>query len=234
MIELNLLPDVKQEFVHAQRLHRKIISAMILLIIVSVGLVALIAVNLYVVQSVHERIVDGDIKNHTKQLQEQDNLTRDLTVQNQLAALSDLHKDKSIYSRLFDYLLVLNPKAPNSIKISQLKVDSETKTITIDGSAMNYKAVGVFKDTLENAALTTSQGSEDSAVFTDVQLSDVGLGQDSFGANITTFKFILTYSDEAFARDTQNATVTVPNKNTTPSSQDSSVFGQTNSKENGN
>ncbi len=232
MIELNLLPDVKQEFVHAQRLRRKIISIMILLIIISVGVVALIAFNLYVVQSVHERIVDGDIKNHTKQLKEQDNLTRDLTVQNQLAALSDLHKDKSIYSRLFDYLLVLNPKAPNNIKISQLKVDSETTTITIDGSAMNYKAVGVFKDTLENATLTTSQGSENK-VFTDVQLSDVGLGQNSFGANITTFKFILTYSDEAFARDTQNATVRVPDKNTTPSSQDSSVFGNANREEGG-
>ena len=70
MIELNLLPDVKQEFVHAQRLRRKIISIMILLIIVSIGIVALIAFNLYVVQGVHERLVDGDIKNHTKELEE--------------------------------------------------------------------------------------------------------------------------------------------------------------------
>ncbi len=229
MIELNLLPDVKQEFVHAQRLRRKIISAMILLIIISVGIVALIAFNLYVVQSVHEKIVDGDIKNHAKQLEDQSNLTRDLTVQNQLSALSDLHKNKDIYSRLFDYLRVLNPRAPNNIKISQLKVDNETKTITIDGSAVDYKAVGVFKDTLDNATLNSSQGG-DSKVFTDVQLSGVGLGQDSAGVTVTTFKFIITYSDQAFARDIQNPTVVVPNKNTTPSSQDPSVFGQTSSK----
>lgn len=231
MIELNLLPDVKQEFVHAQRLRRKIISAMILLIIISVGIVALIAFNLYVVQNVHERIVDGDISNHTKQLKQQSNLTRDLTVQNQLSALSDLHKNKEIYSRLFDYLKVLNPRAPNNIKISQLKVDNETKTITIDGSAVDYKAVGVFKDTLENATLNSSQGN--SPVFTDVQLSGVGLGQDSAGVTVTTFKFTLTYSDEAFARDIQNPIITVPNKNTTPSSQGPSVFGQTNTKGSG-
>lgn len=231
MIELNLLPDVKQEFVHAQRLRRKIISAMILLIIVSLGVVALIAFNLYVVQNVHERIVDGDIESHTKELKQQSNLTRDLTVQNQLSALSDLHKNKEIYSRIFDYLKVLNPKSPNNIKISQLKVDNETKTITVDGSAVDYKAVGVFKDTLENATLNSNQGN--SQVFTDVQLSGVGLGQDSAGVTVTTFKFTLTYSDEAFARDIQNPTVTVPNKNTTPSSQDPSVFGQTNAAGNG-
>ncbi|MCA9330144.1 hypothetical protein KDA11_05830, partial [Candidatus Saccharibacteria bacterium] len=125
MIELNLLPDVKQEFVRSQRLSRKITIIMIITSIAAIGVVIFFAFTVYVVQAATNGLLDGSIKDRAEKLQKTDNLARNLTIQNQLKTLPELHDQKQIYSRLFTYLPILNPAQPNTVKISKLDINSE-------------------------------------------------------------------------------------------------------------
>lgn len=233
MIELNLLPDVKQEFVRSQRLSRKITIIMIITSIAAVGIVIFFAFTVYVVQAATNGLLDNSIKDRSEKLQKTDNLARNLTIQNQLKTLPELHDQKQIYSRLFTYLPTLNPAEPNTVKISKLDVNSEEGTITLEGYAKDYKAVAVFKDTLSNAELVYTDDAKQSIetkLFSDIAISDVGLGEDADGNQVTVFKATLTYDENAFKRmpgGTPAPTVRVPRKNTTPSAQQSSsVFGE--------
>src|SRR4051812_44902183 len=99
MIELNLLPDVKQEFVRAQRLKRVIIASMILVSIIAVGIVTVSVVYVYGVQTGRQFLADGNIKKENDQLKKDKNLTRNLTLQNQLVTVKGLHEEKGVFSR---------------------------------------------------------------------------------------------------------------------------------------
>ncbi len=228
MIELNLLPDVKQEFVRTQRLKRTVVAGAILVSIVAIGLTLLAVFYVYVVQPGRDYLVDQDIKNKAADLKKDKNLTRNLTIQNQLVTITQLHQQKGDFSRLFDYLKTLNPQEPNNISISQATIDTAEGTISLEASAKDFPAVSVFQDTLNNAQLSYVDPNDSSQkkvpLFSDVQISEVGLGQDSSGAQVTSFKALLTYQPEAFSWDVSKPTVSVPNENTTPSASRVNVF----------
>mgnify|MGYP001584056236 FL=1 len=59
MIELNLVPDVKQEFIRAKRIRNVVISTVILVGIVSIGVVVLLALYLFGVQTVRSNLADS-------------------------------------------------------------------------------------------------------------------------------------------------------------------------------
>ncbi len=228
MIELNLLPDVKQEFIRAQRLKRVIISLMVLISAGAIGVVVLIGFYVYIAQPVRGRFVDGDIKKYSEQLKKNKNLTRDLTIQNQLATVTKLHQDKGVYDRLIDFLKTLNPVEPNNISITKARLDSTTGLLSIEASASNYQAIAVFNDTLKNASLsyTDNETNESKKVplFSTVQITETSLGQDSAGAQVAAFKVALIYDPNAFSWNIRNPVVIVPSENTTPSATRVSVF----------
>lgn len=232
MIELNLLPDVKQEFIRAQRLRAKVTVMMIIASIIAVGIVVFLAVIVYGAQAGTSLFLDGSIDGKAKELKKAENINRNLTIQNQLSTLPELHDQKQVYARLFTFLPILNPAEPNTVKISKLDINSEEGTITLEGYAKDYKAVAVFKDTLSNADLTYIDSSRQSVtqkLFSEITISDVGLGEDANGSQVTVFKATLKYDENAFKRSPDGSpspSVEVPKKNTTPSS--SSVFGEAN------
>lgn len=228
MIEINLLPDVKQEFVRSRRLKRVVVASAILTSIVAAGIVALLVFYVFAVQPGREYFLDQSIKSRASELEKNKNLTRDLTLQNQLVTVTELHEDKGVYSRLFDYLRILNPQEPNNISISQASLDTATGTLSIEASAKNFPAVSIFQDTLNNAKLSYTDPATNEPVkvdmFSDVQITETGLGQDSTGAQVTSFKALLTYEPNAFAWGINNPVLSVPNEDTTPSASRVNVF----------
>lgn len=237
MIELNLLPDVKQEFIRTQAQKRLIISSMIIVSMVAAGIVVLMVFFVFVAQPGLRLLVDNDVKNKTAELNKNKNLTRNLTIQNQLASVTQLHEDKGVYERFFDYFKGLNPETPNNISISQATIDPTSGTILLEASGKNFQAVAVFQDTLKNAELKYSDpDSKDEKkvpLFSEISISEAGLGQDSQGVQVASFKAALTYDPNAFAWAINNPSVTVPNKSTTPSASQVSVFSATPPKQEG-
>ena len=231
MIELNLLPDVKQEFIRTQRQKRLVISLMILVSIISAAVVLLLAFFVYAAQPAVQLLIDNDIKDKAATLTKNKNLPRDLTIQNQLTAITKLHESKGVYDRLFDYLKNLNPSAPNNISISSATLDATTGTVTLEATAKDYQAIAVFQDTLKNAKLNYRESGNDETqktpLFSGILISEAALGQNSTGLRIASFKATLTYEPNAFAWAVNSPNVSIPNESTTPSAARVSVFSET-------
>lgn len=222
MIELNLVPDVKQELIKAQRVRTAVISITILVGIISIGVVVILALYLFGVQTVRNTFADGDIKSKAASLEKVSDITNTLTIQNQLSKLSVMHDEKNITSRIFDVLTAINPPAPNAIVMSSVKLDADNKTILVDGQAANgFEAAELFKKTILTTKMSYKADNDEQQTVpltTDVSTSDTSFGEDASGKKVLRFTMSFVYPDEFFARSSQNATVDRPDrKNVTDS-----------------
>ena len=149
MIEINLIPDVKLELLKARRQRRMVISAAILTSIVAGAVVVLLALYAFGVQTVADTLANGNIESENKKLSKVKDLSKTLTIQNQLEQLSRSQSDKNITSRLFDIISVTVPEGKNAVTIKRLAFKSEESTIDIEAEATNgYEALEVFKKTI--------------------------------------------------------------------------------------
>lgn len=145
MTQFNLLPDVKIEFLKAKQRMRIIVGVSVLA--AAVSLVIFIALFSYVkFQSRHINALTTNIEGQVKVLKEIKDLDKILTVQNQLGSLPELHDNKQISSRLFDYLFLLTP---NQATIAELQFDLTANTLLIKGNSDTFETVNKFADTLK-------------------------------------------------------------------------------------
>lgn len=222
MIELNLVPDVKQELIRAQRIRTAVISVAVLAGIISVAIVVLLASYLFGVQSVRNSFADASIKSKAAELEKVDDISNTLTIQNQLSKLAVMHSEKNNMSRIFDVLTAINPPAPNAIVMSSVRVDTESKTITVDGQAANgFEAAELFKKTIlaTTMAYQDELGQRQTAALTrEVSTSDTSFGEDASGKKVLRFTMSFTYPNEFFARSIKDAAIIRPDrKNVTDS-----------------
>src|ERR1700685_4322347 len=132
MIEFNLLPDVKLEYVKTRRIERLVIASSLLAAIVALVVFIFLVVFVDVLQKKHLSDINSDINTSSAQLQAVPSLNKILTIQNQLQALPALHDQKPLSSRLFSYMTQLTPA---NATISSLNVDFMQHTLTIAGNA---------------------------------------------------------------------------------------------------
>jgi type II secretory pathway component PulL len=214
MIGLNLLPDVKKEYLKAQRSRNMVVGVSIITILAALALTALLAVFVYGGQALSIRNISDQIKDNQAVLQNKPDIDKYLTVQNQLSALETLHSQKAIYSRVFDYLQKLNPAAPDSMTVTAISVDKATSVISMQGTTADFRSLDVVKSTLENAKLVYRQNDadHDKPLFTTVTLVNASLasqaGQQQ--SSSVSFDFQLAFSPEAFDPTASNLDVIVP------------------------
>ncbi len=152
MIQFNLLPDVKMQYVKAKRTKRLIISTATLL---SIGSIVVVGVLFSVVQfgqKTHIKGLTEDIKIETAKIQSTEGLNELLTVQNQLTLLPDLHKNKMETSRLFDYVTFVSPIG---VKVSTLSFDAKAGIIILQGTADEIATVNKFVDNIKAVTYKT-------------------------------------------------------------------------------
>jgi hypothetical protein len=218
MIELNLLPDIKLEYIKAQRTRRLVLSISLLASAVAITLlVLLLGVN--GLQKKHLSDLNNDIKNDSSTLQREPNINQILTIQNQLESFSALHSAKPAVTRLFSYLDQVTPAA---VDINNFTTDFTQNTAIITGDADALSSVNQYVDTLKFTTYTSSQTNQSAKAFSNVVLSAFSL---STGANTTTstqntkpatFTINLSYDKNIFDI-TQNINLSVPNLVTTRS-----------------
>lgn len=182
MIQFNLLPDVKIEYLKANRQKHIVVLVSLVVALISGVVLAILLTTVFVLQKKSISDISKDIEVASEELQSTPELTKILTVQNQLKALPDLHKQKPVVSRLFGYLEQATP--PNATN-SRVFSDFVNHTITLTGAADTLETVNKYIDALKGTIYTTEQDSEDEKrAFSNVVLS-------------------------AFGRDTQSATYTI-------------------------
>lgn len=221
MIEVNLIPDVKQELLKARVVRRYVISSTVIVGMAAVGVVVLLGL-LWISLGVRGALLDDSITKKGTEYRSVSDLEKTLTIQNQLSALTAMHDKKNIDSRVFPLLDVINPASPNNISISSTKIDAENKTITIGGQASNgYEAAEIFKKTILGTRVSyiDGNGASQSKLLTDsVSSSDMSTGEDATGKKVLRFSFSFVYPAELFEQSSSQAIIERPGrKNVTDS-----------------
>lgn len=155
MIQLNLLPDVKLEYLRARKTRRAVIGLSAVVTVAAVGLMTLLFLVVNVAQRTHLNNLNRDIETISQTLREVPELDRVLTVQNQLNHLTALHDNKPVTTRLAHYIAQVTPTAAT---IAELELDFANHTMSIRGGADSLRTVNQFADTLKFTDYKTQTG----------------------------------------------------------------------------
>lgn len=218
MIELNLLPDVKMEYMKAQRTQRLVVSLSVLISAASIVLMGV----LYGVDSLQKKHLSDlatDIKGKSSQLKSKPQIDKILTVQNQLESLTSLHATKPEVSKLFSYL---NQVTPVEVSINTMTFDLTQNTATITGTSDTLFSVNKYVDTLKFATYTTPDVKKATAAFSNIVLSSFGFNANSSDSkNAANYSITLSYTHDIFDI-TKEASLTVPTTTTTRTTENGS------------
>lgn len=201
MIQFNLLPDIKIQYLRANRQKHIVMLISVIVIAISLAALGLLLGVVYGVQKKTVADLNNDIKSSSSELQNTPDLTKILTVQNQLKALEGLHNDKPVTTRMFDYL---DQAVPASVSNSRTLTDFVGHTINLSGTADSLNTVNVFIDRLKATTYhTDSDNKTEKKAFSEVTLAS--FGRDSKSATYTiAFKF-----DQAIFSESDNVTFTI-------------------------
>jgi len=206
MIQFNLLPDVKLEYIKAQRVRRLVMVACLLVSAASI-LILVLLLSVDGLQKKHLSDLKRDISSESSTLQNKPNINTILTVQNQLQSLTALHNGKPAAARLFTYLNELTPAA---VSISSLSIDFTQLTITITGNADALSSVNQYVDTLKLTTYTSGDNSTPAPAFNGVVLSTFGLNSGSQDpSQAASYSITLSYDKNIFDI-TQSIALSVP------------------------
>lgn len=220
MIEINLIPDVKQELIKAQRMRAAVISSAIIASIAALGAVVLVLVYVYGVQFGRHVYLDGQINTKSAELAQVEDLSEMVTIQNQLGKVTELDAKKAISSRMFDVLSAVTPSGQNAVMFSQVDVDVEGGIIRLEGQTKGYDSMEVFRKTVSNAVIemevdanVTGEDGEPASnvrslgyvpLASNINTSDVSYGEDSDGNKVLRFTLSFTYAQELFDPATED------------------------------
>ena len=213
MIQFNLLPDIKNQYLQTQRTKRLIIvtSAAISGLFITAFASMLILVT--VVQKNHIKNLQKDIENSLTEIKKVPDLEKILTIQNQLGSLTALHDAKPVTSRLYNYLVQITPR---DATISSVDLSFEGDTIKLAGIAKNLEVVNKFVDTIKftNYELTTNETPAKvtaATAFSDVVLDGFSSGRQSQTASQVSYSISFKFNPIIFSinKDSANKPQTV-------------------------
>jgi Tfp pilus assembly protein PilN len=213
MLQFNLLPDVKLEYVKTQRTKHLLTLLSLAASAAGIAILLLAALTVYGVQKKSLHDLNGDIKKYSTQLKSVPDLDKILTVQNQLGTLTTLHDQKPVTDRLFTYISQVTPAQAS---LNKLTIDFTANTLTIGGKTPGLEVVSTYTDTLKATKYTTdSSDSKKTNAFSSVVLTSFSRGDE--GATFT----ITCNFDPAIFNSANKVTLTVPSS---AASDQSSVF----------
>ena len=209
--QLNLLPDVKMDYIKAQRMRRLAISIALLVSAAAIALLVFL-VGAEGLQKKHLSDLSHDITTNSNKLQGKPQINKILTVQNQLESLTTLHTGKPAASRLFGYL---NELTPAQIDITDCKIDFTQQTENITGTADSLSSVNQYVDTLKFTKYTSNTTPGAKPAFSNVVLSNFSLsGASQSNGHPADYTITLSYDKNIFDI-TQQITLSVPSVTTT-------------------
>jgi Tfp pilus assembly protein PilN len=213
MIQFNLLPDIKIQYLRANRQKHTVVLVSTLVTVASVAVLAVLLVIVYGLQKKNVADLNKDIKTASSQLQSTKDLNKILTVQNQLKALPQLHDDKPVASRLFTYLGQATPANANN---DHVITDFAEHTISISGTSDTLSTVNAYIDRLKATTYrTTDKNDGDASDTTDVPaFTEVTLSSFGRDANTTTYTITMNF-DQAIFSEASDVAFTIGKSQTT-------------------
>lgn len=197
MIQFNLLPDVKIQYIKAKKMRRTIIGGSVIVGGVSVVILVLLFIGVSVVQKNKLNNLSKQIDTKVGQLQSTEDLNKLLTVQNQLNSVSQLHDTKVVASRLPKFIAQFTP---TDVRIQTVNVDFVEPKVTITGGADRIESINRFADTLKFTEYTVVGTTEKLKAFPTVVLDSFAKAtQTSTEQDGATYTISFTYDPIVFA-----------------------------------
>jgi hypothetical protein len=196
-VQFNLLPDVKLQYNRAQRLRKTVNSAAFLVSAAAFGVFLLMLLTVDVVQKKQMSDAGKELDSVSKQLNSIPELNNIVTVQSQLQALTTLHENKHVTSRVFVYLPQLTPAG---VSINKLTLDLKDQTLLIGGQADAQKTVNAFVDTLKATTFKVSDQDTPARAFPSVQESNFTINQTNVNYTIN-----MTLDPKLFANNLKDS-----------------------------
>lgn len=155
MFEVNLVPAVKSEMIKAMKVRNLVLFVSIIVVAIFGGIVAVMG---SVVAG--QKITIGDqtnrIETMSKKISSFDGLSEYLTIKDQLGAVESISDQRKLLSRVFAFLTVMLPSAPDSITLSELSVNMQEGTLLMEGQAnagvaplIDYRVLESFKKSMQ-------------------------------------------------------------------------------------
>lgn len=208
MIQFNLLPEVKLQYIKAQRLKQLVIS---LSLLIGAGLLVIFILlfsYVDVAQKVQLNNMNNTISKDSATLKGNSNLNKILTVQNQLTTLPTLEAQLPQSSRIFGYITQVTPA---SATISTVSADFTQDTLTINGNANSLATVNQYVDTLEFTTYKIGNSNQGKA-FSNVSLASYNYSSQTG----VSYSITLSFNADLF-NNADNVSLSVPQITTTRS-----------------
>lgn len=182
MIQFNLLPDIKKDYIRAKRTKRIVAALATITVAASVGLTGLLFSVVQFGQKAHMKNLTEDIDKKEQDIRAIGDIDKILTIQNQLNSLQAIHETKPETSRAFDFFTQLTPAQAT---ITSANIDFATSTMKITGGANTLSTVNQYVDTLKFVKYTTPEASDiETQVFSSV-VTDLNRSKDIITYSIT-------------------------------------------------
>jgi len=146
MIEFNLIPDIKRQYLRMQRLRNVVVLFSSLASIIVIVVFIFIFVDVNFIQKNQLNSLNQQVQDDSSHLTHNSNLNKILTIQNQLASLPNIEAKSPRVSRLFNYI---NELTPTKAFINQITINFSNDSFEIKGSADNLGTVNKFVDTIK-------------------------------------------------------------------------------------
>lgn len=211
MIQFNLLPNVKVEYLKTKRQKRLIA----LVATGVVGVCAVINVLLFSIvlgaQPSRLSSLDKSIKNVANDIKSKPDINKILTIQNQLSAIDALHEGKPASTRVFNLVVKITPK---NVSIQNFSIDFNTSKIEVTGQSTSFEEMNKFIDTLKFTTVKNALDASlpDTKAFSQVVLSSYSLNEKGAGFNVA-----FNFDKEIFNSTKDNLNIAVPSITSTRS-----------------
>lgn len=197
MIQINLLPDVKNEYIKTQRKKRLVILSSVVVSGVAIGAL-LLQLGIVGTQKALLSKSESNVKKNASKLEGTQDLNKILTIQNQISKLNELHASKPVVARIFTYLPQITP---NDVQIDKLDFSIPDSTMTISGTAGSIESINKYADTLKFTKVIVD-GQPPTPAFNTVVLQSYSTGNKGTsatkGASYTiTFKYDPSFFDSS-------------------------------------
>lgn len=202
MVQFNLLPEVKIEFIKARRQKQMITVIALIAGAVSLGIFIISVFVVMIAQPQLIKMADNKINESNETLKAVPDINKILTVQNQLDQLTKLHEEKPAVSRIFQYL---NQVTPKGAALNKLTVDMTNNTMTVGGTADSLNTVRIFTDTLKLTTYQSDGAASNAKAFPEVVLAS--FATTDRGA---TFSITMKFDKAIFESTQTNLLLNVP------------------------
>ena len=208
MIEVNLLPTVKKDYLKAQQMKHTVIIAAVLVSIVAVVSLVLVFMYVQIVQPQHQKNVQEDIDSGVKALQDKQDAVKIVTVQGALEQLPLLQDKKKISSSIFAYLTEFTPKG---VTYGNIKLNLTDGTLGLQGSATSLEQANILANNLKSAKFTYTKddSSQTLTPFSEVIFEGLSKSEQVDAAKSVSFQINFKVDPLLFDQAIKNGKITV-------------------------